>query len=1100
MALHIVNAPQPQAPWWASIAERAILPMITGALERQRQRDENRKYNISLAETLKLASGGGTPTGLTPQPTTGGNGWEDAFRSTDNPLAGFDTNMSSLLPPSAQTLPPQQVTPTTNQPLTQDQIIQNYINTLANPRFSHLDITEGLKRLTPYLTAMEAARKEGLRNQAAVDFRNATDAHGRTLAIMPHVIAGNVPESLGTMVYNQDLSERPNVSLVNTGDRQRYINVDPVTGNVREVASFDNALTPQQAADNLYRDNVFTYQKEKDAREFAARREDNALANASRYSTVQAYNGKLYQIDQYGNIRALVIDGQHMDAPQNFQWDDRKQRELETYNSQIERLDKEIADLTTKLGNETDADTKAAIQKQLDSKRNDLNAYILKRKLLFEQPTRVTYKSPGGHMFGYGNNVITVEGGQYGANRGNYSHGGIDYAAREGTEIRTFNDMGTTRVTEVNTDPTASSYGCYVRLEGTYNNQRVRYTMAHMKQGSINVTQGQEVKPGEYIGGVGNTGRTSDREKGGLTMWYEGKKSGHHLHLEIEVWDGSRWQRVNPETFFTDTPNNTKQSGGNTGQPNSQGNGQPNTQGQGSGEGNNPNDPVVFEGPGFLPITQSQYNIALANALNSGEGYTQGSFDRSLEELGYHRVTPTDNNPQLANRQEQPNVQGNTPPVVTNTQIVPPIVSDDVSPDLTGQPAQIPPEIPEPQNVEETPNIAQANNGSFLGNAWNAFSGLFSATPAAADELPDNGTRGTNIPADEPFYIPPVNQKLPDPDGGLGEFRAEGDNSPVTWRTAKGNPMRTSEGQLFTQKIYDEWAQKADAGGFRDVGINNRADLDKWLRRMGMRTDRPAEIRGINALNGNPNNNLLPESEDPNIRPSTPTPSNSPERFEAPTFTDEINGTTPFDTQDLLDGLNGITDSRYRRWTEALKRFYPSDITTPQVSIPYANPETPNVQRVPANIPTRNNVTPEHRKAAPKPRAGYTNYEAQRNTVDGAAKKHGVDSELIRAIIQVESNWRPNARSGVGAMGLMQLMPKTAKWLGVKNAYDPAQNIEGGTKYIAQLIRQFGGDVSKALMAYNCGPGNVKKGRIPAESRRYAQKVMSIYSSLKGQR
>ncbi len=82
-------------------------------------------------------------------------------------------------------------------------------------------------------------------------------------------------------------------------------------------------------------------------------------------------------------------------------------------------------------------------------------------------------------------------------------------------------------------------------------------------------------------------------------------------------------------------------------------------------------------------------------------------------------------------------------------------------------------------------------------------------------------------------------------------------------------------------------------------------------------------------------------------------------------------------------------------------------------------------------------------------------------------------------------------------MGLMQLMPKTAKWLGVKDAYDPAQNIEGGTKYIAQLIKQFGGDVSKALMAYNCGPGNVKKGHVPAAAKKYAQQVMQRYNRIK---
>ncbi|MBQ7220818.1 MAG: transglycosylase SLT domain-containing protein [Synergistaceae bacterium] len=144
---------------------------------------------------------------------------------------------------------------------------------------------------------------------------------------------------------------------------------------------------------------------------------------------------------------------------------------------------------------------------------------------------------------------------------------------------------------------------------------------------------------------------------------------------------------------------------------------------------------------------------------------------------------------------------------------------------------------------------------------------------------------------------------------------------------------------------------------------------------------------------------------------------------------------------------------------------------------------------------------PVARHTAPaRQTGGRTSYAEQKSIIDGAAQKHGIDNELIQAIIEVESTWKPNARSKAGAMGLMQLMPATAHSLGVRNAYDPAQNVEGGSRYIAQLIRRYGGDVSKALMAYNCGPGNVAKGRIPQASRNYAQKVMNIYNRLKGQR
>jgi soluble lytic murein transglycosylase len=120
-----------------------------------------------------------------------------------------------------------------------------------------------------------------------------------------------------------------------------------------------------------------------------------------------------------------------------------------------------------------------------------------------------------------------------------------------------------------------------------------------------------------------------------------------------------------------------------------------------------------------------------------------------------------------------------------------------------------------------------------------------------------------------------------------------------------------------------------------------------------------------------------------------------------------------------------------------------------------------------------------------------------------AADRHSIDADLVRAVIKAESDFNANARSHKGAMGLMQLMPDTARLHNVLNAFDPIDNIEGGVRHLRMLLERYQGDLRLSLAAYNAGSGAVEKhGGIPpfAETREYVRRVLRFYEDFRGGR
>jgi uncharacterized protein YbgA (DUF1722 family) len=116
--------------------------------------------------------------------------------------------------------------------------------------------------------------------------------------------------------------------------------------------------------------------------------------------------------------------------------------------------------------------------------------------------------------------------------------------------------------------------------------------------------------------------------------------------------------------------------------------------------------------------------------------------------------------------------------------------------------------------------------------------------------------------------------------------------------------------------------------------------------------------------------------------------------------------------------------------------------------------------------------------------------------IHAKSTKYDVDPALVAAVMETESRFRSNARSQVGAQGLMQLMPRTGRWMGARNLYDPEQNVDAGTRYLSYLSRRFDGDLKNTIAAYNAGEGVVQRyGGVPPyrETRSYVARVMSRY-------
>lgn len=162
----------------------------------------------------------------------------------------------------------------------------------------------------------------------------------------------------------------------------------------------------------------------------------------------------------------------------------------------------------------------------------------------------------------------------------------------------------------------------------------------------------------------------------------------------------------------------------------------------------------------------------------------------------------------------------------------------------------------------------------------------------------------------------------------------------------------------------------------------------------------------------------------------------------------------------------------------------------------FVNEDLPATRRAGTSAAARRPGAPVPANAARANAPARPSKNELERLVHDIAERHKLDPVLVKAVIEAESNWNPNAISHKGAQGLMQLIPGTADSLGVKNAFDPEQNIEAGVRHLRTLLEKYNGDLTKALAAYNAGAGAVDRaGGVPnyRETRNYVQKITDNY-------
>lgn len=625
---------QPYNPWREQLAVGTIVPIISGILERQRERDENRKHNALIAQSVADAAPPAQPSVI---PFTGGNGWENAFHSNvSNPLVGFDTAMGVTAPTQSAQAPVM--------PVSANDITRFLIANLGTKRFGGVNPEVAQKLIAPYLATAEQARNEFRQKAIADAVMNAPDAMQR----LANVWSG---AAQGLMPYDAITKAQAEIKPIETdtgGSIQRGM-FDYATGQFRNGEALGKTLTPDQNAQLLesirqfnvndaFRNRQLDQQGTQFDATMAYNRETRDLqrqdANRPRYGAPFAVNGKLYQIDQNGDTRPFMIGEEHVDAPENFapsEWTEADTQMMKRYDEKMAGLKQEKQRLQDLQEMETDPHKKldyndriAKVQAQIDEVNDEAAKYIASKTARGSNSSANTGNPIHNIISNSNAGRITGKFGEprYRNGKFHHSHGGVDLPGKEGEPIKVTPEMGEgLRVSRISNNPQhPSNFGCFVELQGTQNGKNIRMIFAHMKEGSIQVQQGQTVRANDILGGVGNTGHSH----------------GNHVHVEVFV-DGNK---VDPEKFFAERGADAAQTAQTNEQP------QPETKPQATPKPQNraQNASAAWTHSSRKAISNQEYE-AMKQQMQAGKipwAHSLEELDRGLESIGYKRA---DNSP-----------------------------------------------------------------------------------------------------------------------------------------------------------------------------------------------------------------------------------------------------------------------------------------------------------------------------------------------------------------------------------------------------------------------------------------------------------------------